>query len=108
MSGKRGKISGGSFILSSFGDTVRVIHANVRDNCCADINMEVKKTGSGFDLFEKDEGFSCDCICDFDVTCLIYGLADGSYLIKVFDVNGSFLYQGFVTVKSEVPEGPNG
>jgi hypothetical protein len=108
-SGKIGKTTGGgSIILSSFNDTVRVIHANARYNCCADIKMEVKKTSYGFDILEKDEGFSCDCICDFDVTCLIYGLSDGSYLIKVFDVEGNFYYQGYVVVRSKKPDGPNG
>ena len=95
-------------MVSSFSDTIRVIHANVRYNCCADVRMEVKRTSSGFDLYEKDEGFSCDCICDFDVTCFIYGLVDGTYLIKVFDLEGYFFYQGYVTVKSKKPDGPNG
>jgi hypothetical protein len=108
-SGKIGKTAGGgSIILSSFNDTVKVIHANARYNCCSDIKMEVKKTSYGFDLLEKDKGSSCDCICDFDLTCFIYCLPDGTYLIKVFDVEGNFFYQGYVVVHSQKPDGPNG
>lgn len=108
-SGKIGKTTGGDYVfLSSFNDTVRVLHTNVRDNCCSEIKMEVKRTSSGFDIYEKDEGFSCDCICDFDVTCFIYGLSDGSYRIRIFDVEGTLFYQGLVTVKTTKPDGPNG
>ena len=105
---RTGKISGGSIILSSFNDTIRVVHANAHYNCCADVKMEVEKTDYGFDLCEKDEGFNCGCTCDSDITTFIYGLAGGTYLVKVFDLDGNHIDQGYVIVRPKDPTGPNG
>jgi hypothetical protein len=106
---RTGKISGnGSIILSSFNDTIRVVHANAHYNCCADVKMEVEKTDYGFDLCEKDEGFNCGCTCDSDITTFIYGLAGGTYLVKVFDLDGNHIDQGYVVVRPKDPTGPNG
>ncbi len=107
--GRTGKLLGdGKIILSSFNDTIRVVHVNAHYNCCADIKMEVKKTGYGFDLFEKDEGFECDCTCDSDVTTFIYGLSAGTYLVKVFNLEGNYMDQGYVIVRPKDPDGPSG
>lgn len=107
--GKIGKIStSGTIVLSSFNDTIRVVHASAHYNCCADIKMEVEKTHYGFDLCEKDEGFNCGCTCDSDITAFIYGLAAGTYLVKVFDLDGNHIDQGYVVVRPKDPTGPNG
>jgi hypothetical protein len=98
----------GTIVLSSFDDTIRVVHASASYNCCADIKMEVTKTDYGFAVREKDEGFTCRCTCDFDITCFIYGLSAGTYLIKVFDPEGNLIDQGYVIVRPKDPSGPNG
>ena len=108
-SAKFGKpLRNGSIILSSFNDTIRVVHASASYNCCADIKMGVSKADYGFDVREKDEGFSCRCTCDFDITCFIYGLAGGTYLVKVFDPEGNLIDQGYAIVRPKDPTGPNG
>lgn len=101
-------LGGGAIILSSFNDTIRVMHANAHYNCCADIETEVEKTNYGFEVREKDEGFACGCTCDFDVTTFIYGVAAGTYLVRVFDIDGNRLDQGYVIVRPKKPDGPNG
>jgi hypothetical protein len=98
----------GSVVLNSFNDTIRVVHASATYNCCADIKMQVSKTDYGFDVREKDDGFSCRCNCDFDITCFIYGLSEGTYLVKVFDPEGNFIDEGYVLVRPRKPGGPNG
>ncbi len=100
-------LGSGSIVLSTFNDTIRVLHANAHYNCCADIKTEVEKTNYGFDVREKDEGFDCRCTCDFDVTTFIYGLTKGTYLVKIYDINGNHLDQGYVIVRPKDPDGPS-
>lgn len=107
--GKLAKASGnGSIILSSFNDTIRVLHANAYYNCCAEIKTVVVETEKGFDLFEKDEGEDCRCMCYLDVTTFIYGVSVGTYYIKVFDISGNLVDCGYVVVRPKEPSGNPG
>ncbi len=107
--GKLAKASGnGSIVLSSFNDTIRVLHANANYNCCAEIKTEVVETEKGFDLFEKDEGYDCRCMCYLDVTTFIYDVSVGTYYIKVFDISGNLVDCGYVVVRPKEPSGNPG
>jgi hypothetical protein len=96
----------GKLILCSFNDTIRIVHSNAYCYCCSDIKTEVKKTEQGFDAFEKDFGDSCNCMCYFDITSYIYNLNAGAYLIRLFDVTGNLLDQGFVVIREQEHQGP--
>ena len=103
---KLAKASGSrSIILSSFNDTIRVLHTNAYYNCCAKITVEVVEIEKGFDLFEKDEGEECRCMCYLDVTTFIYGVSAGTYYIKVFDISGNLVDHGYVVVRPKEPSG---
>jgi hypothetical protein len=97
---------GGSVILSSFNDTIRVVHANALYNCCAEIKTDVVKTRLGFDVFEIDEGDTCDCMCRIDVTTFICRVPVGTYLIKIRDTKGNLVDRGYVIVRRDDSGGP--
>jgi hypothetical protein len=98
----------GKLILSAFNDTIRVFHSNAYYNCCFEVTMEVKKTGLGFDVFEKDYGDTCRCVCNFDIIAYIYNLSAGTYLVRLFDIWGNIFDQGYVVIKEREQEGPGG
>ncbi len=107
--GKIVKTSGtGTVVFSSFNDTIRVLHGNAQYNCCAEIQTEVKKTYYGFDLFQKDVGDACRCMCRHDITVFISNVSAGTYLVKVFDIDGNLIDQGYVVVRPTDPSGPRG
>jgi hypothetical protein len=107
--GKMAKVQGGgTLIFSSFNDTIRVLHGNAQYNCCAEIETEVKKTHYGFDLFQKDVGDTCRCVCYHDITVFICNVTPGTYLVKVFDTKGNLINQGYVVVHHTEPHGPRG
>jgi uncharacterized protein (DUF2141 family) len=95
------------------GDTIWVTHKNVYTNCCAEFKTEVEWTERGFDVYEYDFGFPCDCLCTFDITTTIYGVAPGTYVIRVFfgrlvdsvivDVPGK--YSGFASAQGDCKRG---
>lgn len=97
---------GGSVVLSSFNDTIRVLHANAYYNCCSDIKTDVVKTRLGFDVFEIDHGDSCDCMCYLDVTTFICHLSAGTYLIRLLDIRGSLVDRGYVIIRPDDSESP--
>jgi hypothetical protein len=98
----------GKLILSAFNDTIRVLHSNAYYNCCSEVKMEANKTGLGFDVYEKDYGDSCKCMCNFDITAYIYNLKAGTYLIRLFDILGDVFDQGYVVIREKEQEGPGG
>jgi len=98
----------GKLILSAFNDTIRIFHSNAYYNCCSEVKMEVKKTGLGFDVFEKDYGDTCRCMCNIDITAFIYNLNPGTYLIRLFDIWGNIFDQGYVIIREKEQEGPGG
>lgn len=91
----------GKVIISSLEQIIEIEHLDAYYNCCADIKMEVKETGSRFDVFEKDEGDSCDCMCNTDITGFICSLSCGTYLVRLFDIKGNLIGQREVTIQAE-------
>jgi hypothetical protein len=102
-SGGNGKLN-----LSAFHDTIRVLHSNAYYNCCSDVKMEAKKTELGFDVYERDYGDTCRCMCYFNIIAYIYNLKAGTYIVRLFDIEGNVLDQGWVTIREEEQEGLGG
>ncbi|NIM99357.1 MAG: hypothetical protein GTO24_15165 [candidate division Zixibacteria bacterium] len=90
---------GDTVIFSSSGDTILVTHQDAFYNCCSEIAVNVVQTARGFDLFERDtSGERCNCMCDFDITTIISGVPEGSYVVRVFDIYGRFLDSAVVDI----------
>lgn len=107
-SGCKGTSGTEKLTISSSNDSIQVVHLNAHYNSCAEIKVEVKKTDYGFDLFEKDEGTTCEGTCDSDVTTIIHKLSGGTYLIRVFDTGRNSVGQGYVEVQPRDDGGPQG
>jgi hypothetical protein len=103
-SGAKGGDEGDSVIFDAHGDTIEVIHQDAFYQCCALIKVEVVKSTNGFDLFESDTGALCDCICYFDITTLITGLAQGNYFIRLFDIYGNPVDSALVSLPPKFTE----
>jgi hypothetical protein len=97
---------GGSVVLSSFNDTIRVLHANAYYNCCSDIQTNVVKTRLGYDVFEVDHGDTCRCMCHIDITTFICHVPVGTYLIRLLNTGGGLIDRGYVIVRRDESGGP--
>ena len=97
---------GGSVVISSFNDTIRVLHANAYYNCCSDIQTDVVKTRLGYDVLEVDHGDTCDCMCYVDITTLVCHVPMGAHLIRLLDTNGGLVERGYVVVEPDDSGGP--
>ena len=90
---------GDTVIFSAHGDTIFVTHQDAYYQCCAEIATDVVQTAAGFDLFESDTSEeACDCMCDFDIVTTISGVAEGEYLVRLFDIYGNLVGSEVVTV----------
>jgi len=83
-------------------DTVMVYHTGAFYNCCAEIEDSLVQEDSILNILEFETfgpGGPCDCLCCFDLSVPIVGLAPGSYLIRVWNDDRSILYgEVWVTV----------
>ena len=87
-----------SVIFSLHGDTIWVIHRAFYD-CCSKIEVEVVKTANGFDLYDHNvSDRSCDCLCIFDITTLIFDLRPGTYFIRYFNIYNMLIDSAVVDI----------
>ena len=99
LNGKIGwSAKSGTVIFSSHGDTILIVHQDAFYNCCSKIKVNVKGTANGFDLWEYDAGDSCRCMCYFDITTIISDLSQGTYFIRVFDIDSNLVGSGLVDI----------
>ena len=79
-----------------------VYHTGAFYNCCAEIEDSLVQEDSILNILEFETfgpGGPCDCLCCFDLSVPIVGLAPGSYLIRVWNDDRSILYgEVWVTV----------
>ena len=67
------------------GNTLFIDHINAVFNCCQDkIEADISIEGNIITITESEDppGGLCDCICLFDLTCLIRDLPPGIYTIR--------------------------
>jgi len=88
----------GTVIFRSHGDTIWVIHQDAFYNCCSKIKVNLRSTPNGVDLLEYDVGDTCRCMCYFDITTIISGVSNGTYFIRVFDIDSNLAGSGVVDI----------
>jgi len=83
-------------VSSEVKDNVAYVHHDSAwFNCCPEMVFEIRQDGYTIDIFEEDlDIHPCDCMCDFDFTHEIEGLAPGSYVARVWE-NNRFDTHGF-------------
>lgn len=76
-----------------------VTHVNGEFNCCIDyIATTVQLNGLIIDLYEVEVASApCFCVCPFDVTTTLSGLASGTYTVNIY-ANGDFAVSGQTTI----------
>jgi hypothetical protein len=88
-----------SVIITISGNDIIVLHSDAFYNCCVQILVEVVQNGNVFNLYERESGDYCYCMCYFDVTTTIYDLEPGTYTINVFNAEGEYVGGGTVTIQ---------
>jgi len=67
-------------------DTLIVSHNGMFANCCAEIMFDFQQDGSLLVFSELDTAsLWCWCLCYFDLTAQVSGLANGIYTVQVWD-----------------------
>ena len=82
-------------------------HANAIFNCeTEDIKVSASIDGNTINVIEQGIGNSANCVCPFDVECLIEGLAFGQYRVLVYmnDISG-LLYEFPIDYEENMPKG---
>jgi hypothetical protein len=79
-------------VWSEVKDNVAYVHHDrAWFNCCADMSFEIKPhpdTAGIIDIYERDLGtHPCYCMCYFDFTHTLHGLAPGTYLARVWEAS---------------------
>lgn len=79
-------------VWSEVKDNVAYVHHDgAWFNCCADMSFEIKPhpdSAGIIDIYERDLGtHPCYCMCYFDFTHMLYGLAPGTYLARVWEAS---------------------
>jgi hypothetical protein len=65
---------------------IDVMHSQALYNCCSWIEFELLQTALEIDIFEREQlmGGGCDCLCCFDMTVSVAGLAPGDYTVRIW------------------------
>ena len=70
------------------GNTAIVHHDDAYFNCCADMAFEIVEDGYQINIYERDLGTNpCYCMCYFDFTHILDGLAPGTYNVNVWEAS---------------------
>jgi hypothetical protein len=82
-------------------DTLFVHHDSRIANCCSRIVFGFEQQGTLLDLTEADSSDApCDCVCPFDLTATVSGLAAGHYSVRLWDVETDRLLDSTMVVVS--------
>jgi len=70
-----------------------VYHDDAYFNCCPDMAFEIVRDAGTIDIYERDLGTNpCLCMCYFDFTHNLEGLAPGTYLARVWEASNEDEY----------------
>ncbi len=91
--GASGPLFASGTVWSEVIDNVAFVHHDDAFwNCCPDTVFEIKPHPDTFniiDIYERDLGtHPCDCMCYFDFSHTLEGLASGTYLARVWECYG--------------------
>jgi|GEM_PF-2016161 len=78
------------FQVNVVGLKLTVHHIDAVYNCCVeDIDVLIKISGNVVDLYEKEVlKTPCRCLCPYDITTEIGGLAPGTYTVRIRNIGG--------------------
>lgn len=72
-------------------------HVNAIFNCGTDeVQVSATIDGRNINIIEQGDDVSANCVCPFDVECLVNGLTDGIYKIGIYQGSLSNLRYEFV------------
>ncbi len=95
-----GALTGGSVSASAEGDTVTIRHDDAIYDCASEVVLEATVTGNTIEVKEVITKPGANCLCTYDLSVQVQGLAPGSYTAKVTDAQGQPAGSATVTVKA--------
>jgi hypothetical protein len=79
---------------------INITHKNAMLNCCLDsITVQFLQAGDTLKLYENEIilGYSCDCICPYEVNSTLGVAKPGAYLVEIYTYR-RLVYQEWVEV----------
>ncbi len=97
---ERGAYSLGGLSATAQGDTVTILRSDAHYNCASKLALDVTVTGGQIEVKERitNPGELAFCMCDYDLSVQVKGLAAGSYQVSLLDSDGKPAGQAQVTV----------
>jgi hypothetical protein len=91
-------------LIETSDGTIVVNHIQAEYNCCAWIEFEVQQYPHMIDIYEWErfQTEPCPCMCCFDLSVTVGGLAPGVYLVNIHK-DGTFFGSWQVTVSGTSP-----
>ncbi|MFH2056015.1 MAG: dockerin type I repeat-containing protein [bacterium] len=83
------------------GNDLYLHHIDAEYQCCLGYLVEYEIDGFEITATESDTGDLCDCICDFDLTSVLYDLEDGEYIVTLIGIYGDEIGVDTVVVAGE-------
>jgi hypothetical protein len=85
--------TGGQLRATVQGGSLLVLHDDAIYNCASKLKMDASASGSGIIVQEviTNPGVVAYCMCTYDLTVELRGLAAGTYTVKVIDADGKLV-----------------
>ncbi len=90
-----------SVFVQVVGHDLTIYHINAFYNCGLAYVVDYTVMDGLIIAAEADTGMPADCICYFNLKSTLYGLEEGSYILRVLDIYGEEIYSGEITVGGE-------
>lgn len=79
----------GTMYAEVLGNDLYIHHLDAEYQCCLGYLVEFEiGNGNFITATEADTGDQCDCICQFDLTSVLYDLEDGEYVVTLIGIYG--------------------
>jgi hypothetical protein len=96
---------GGKVEVVVTGSAVEIIHEDAYYNCASRLDMKVKVTGAQIEVHEVilNPGELARCMCHYDLSTTIKGLAAGAHTVSVYDADGKLVATVTAVVGASAP-----
>jgi hypothetical protein len=90
----------GAVTLAKGSGAITVTHEDAVYNCAAKVSLSAKVSGSKIVVQETITNPTqvANCVCTFDLSIVVAGLAAGTYTVEIYDADGNLVGTSPVTL----------
>lgn len=78
----------GTMYAEVLGNDLYLHHIGAKYQCCLGYLVEFEVDGFNITATESDTGYECDCICEFNLSSVLYDLEAGEYTVALIGIYG--------------------